>query len=176
MVQQFVWLVSIAAMALVGVGFLFASRSRGREEDFPALQARAYRLRGRLFWILALVLTPVMIGTLFFLPYPKSASAGNSGAVQVVQVNGQMWVWLLDKNTVVQGQPVEFRVNSKDVNHGFGIYDPDMALVAQVQAMPGHENVLRHTFTRPGTYKILCLEYCGTAHHGMAGSFTVSAQ
>lgn len=70
-------------------------------------------------------------------------------------------------------QVVEFRVTSFDVNHGFAIYDPSTHLVAQVQAMPGYVNRLRHKFTEPGTYEILCLEYCGIAHQVMKTSFTV---
>jgi hypothetical protein len=38
------------------------------------------------------------------------------------------------------------------VNLGFAIYDPDFEIVAQTQAMPGYINVLRYTFTEPGTY------------------------
>jgi cytochrome c oxidase subunit II len=75
----------------------------------------------------------------------------------------------------VVGKAVEFHVTGSDVNHGFGIYDPQLRLVAQTQAMPGYTNVLRHTFTKPGSYKILCLEYCGLAHHTMMAEFNVRA-
>ena len=58
-------------------------------------------------------------------------------------------------------------VTSADVNHGFGIYDADLRLVAQTQAMPGYTNRLRHTFAAEGTYRVLCMEYCGLVHHNM---------
>jgi cytochrome c oxidase subunit 2 len=45
--------------------------------------------------------------------------------------------------------------------------------VAQTQSMPGYTNVLRHTFDEPGTYKILCLEYCGLGHHEMSAEINV---
>ncbi|CAF0701745.1 hypothetical protein MPNT_410011 [Candidatus Methylacidithermus pantelleriae] len=57
--------------------------------------------------------------------------------------------------------PVEFLVRAADVNHGFGLYDPDGRLVAEVQAMPGYTNRLTYVFKKPGTYKVLCLEFCG---------------
>ena len=41
--------------------------------------------------------------------------------------------------------------------------------------MPGVTNRLVHTFTQPGKYRILCLEYCGLAHHGMILEFDVVA-
>lgn len=71
------------------------------------------------------------------------------------------------------GELVEFRVTSLDVNHGFAIYGPNNDIVAQTQAMPGYVNRLRWKFTTPGTYNILCLEYCGNGHQLMKSTFTV---
>jgi cytochrome c oxidase subunit 2 len=93
----------------------------------------------------------------------------------VIRAAGHQWRWELSKTEVVAGKPVEFHVTGADVNHGFGIYDPQLRLVAQTQAMPGYTNVLRHTFAQPGTYRILCLEYCGLAHHAMMSELTVLA-
>jgi cytochrome c oxidase subunit 2 len=45
--------------------------------------------------------------------------------------------------------------------------------VTQTQAMPGYVNKLYHTFTKPGKYQILCMEYCGAAHHFMVTEFEV---
>ena len=74
------------------------------------------------------------------------------------------------------GEPVEFRVTSADVNHGFGIYDESLRLLAQTQAMPGYTNRLRFTFQKPGKYRILCLEYCGLGHHEMPAEISVVAR
>jgi cytochrome c oxidase subunit 2 len=87
-----------------------------------------------------------------------------------------MWQWEISQDHVEAGRPVDFQVTSADVNHGFGIYDPDMKIVAQTQAMPGVTNTLRHTFTREGTYRVMCLEYCGLAHHNMTAEFTVGTR
>jgi len=53
------------------------------------------------------------------------------------------------------------------VNHGFGIYDPHGHFVVQVQVVPGKTQKLVHTFSTPGRYRILCLEFCGLDHHLM---------
>ena len=53
------------------------------------------------------------------------------------------------------------------MNHGFAIYKDKNHMVAQAQAMPGYVNKLQVRFTEPGDYEVLCLEYCGLAHHGM---------
>ena len=72
--------------------------------------------------------------------------------------------------------PVEFQVTSADVNHGFAIYDEELRLVAQVQAMPGYLNRLRYSFPKAGKYVILCLEYCGRAHHMMKAELEVTGE
>jgi cytochrome c oxidase subunit 2 len=174
MLQQVAWQLSLVLMAFVASGFAFvAIYSSKRDEDYTPLQKRAYRLRARLFWTLVLVFGPAMIYTLLDLPYDASRAQSHSGAVQVVEATGYQWRWELSRDHVAAGQPVEFRVTSADVNHGFGIYDPDMRLVAQTQAMPGYTNKLRYTFSKEGTYKILCMEYCGMAHHNMMAEVKV---
>ena len=57
-----------------------------------------------------------------------------------------------------------------DVNHGFAIYAADGRIVTQTQAMPGFVNRLVYRLLEPGRYRVLCLEYCGLAHHGMTAN------
>jgi cytochrome c oxidase subunit 2 len=59
------------------------------------------------------------------------------------------------------------------VNHGYGLYDPENTLVAQVQAMPGYVNRLRIRLEKPGIYNVFCLEYCGLTHSIMRTSLEV---
>jgi len=177
MLQQVIWIISLTLMLLVGFGWSLAIlRSGARIEDYGPLQARAYRFRARLFWILVVVLGLPMGYTLFDLPYDAIRPAQGAGAVQEVRATGRMWQWELSQDHLEAGRPVEFLVTSSDVNHGFGIYDPDMKIVAQTQAMPGVTNILRHTFDKAGTYRVLCLEYCGIAHHTMSAEFTVGGK
>jgi cytochrome c oxidase subunit 2 len=72
------------------------------------------------------------------------------------------------------GEVVEFVVTSVDVTHGFALYDPQKRIVAQIQAMPGFVNKVRHRFDSPGKYEVLCLEFCGLAHHGMVAEIHVT--
>jgi cytochrome c oxidase subunit 2 len=170
MLQQIAWPVSLALMILVAIGFMFVALKSGRRaDDYTPLQVRAYRIRTKLFWVLVLVLGPTMIYNLADLPYSASYARPNASGAQalVIEAKGYQWRWELSSNRIAVGQPVEFRVTSADINHGFAIYDSDMHLVAQTQAMPGYTNKLNYTFSKKGTYKILCLEYCGIAHHNM---------
>ncbi len=168
--QQTAWLLSLALMMLVGFGFAFVAIKSGRRaDDYAPLAARAYRIRTKLFWALVIVFAPAMVYNLLDLPYSAShARANASGAPPlVIEAKGYQWRWELSRDRIPTGQPVEFRVTSADVNHGFAIYDPDMRVVAQTQAMPGYINKLNYTFGKAGTYKVMCLEYCGVAHQNM---------
>lgn len=163
-------------MILVGIGFMFVALKSGRRaDDYTPMQVRAYRIRTRLFWLLVLVLGPTMIYNLADLPYSAAHARPHASGAQplVIEATGYQWRWELSSKHITVGRPVEFRVTSADINHGFAIYDTDMHLVAQTQAMPGYTNKLNYTFTKKGTYKILCLEYCGIAHHNMITELVV---
>lgn len=153
----------VIVIAILAVFVRVALQSRTAEEYGP-VQSTAARIRSWTFW--GLVIVGIIVTAVSLRGIPQLA-AREAGDVQVVNVTGYQWYWDMDEYVVTAGVPVEFHVTSEDVNHGFGIYDPDLRLVAQVQAMPGYQNVLRHTFERPGIYQILCLEYCGLAHHDM---------
>lgn len=171
--QEAVWLISLVLMSLVLLVFVFVyARSQQRQDDYAPLSKRAYGIRNRFFWALVIVMIPTALFTLIKLPYPKANAEAQ--ADKVVDVVGYQWRWELSETQFKQGETVLFRVTSADVNHSFGIYDSALRLVAQVQSMPGYTNRLVHTFDHPGTYKALCMEYCGTAHHGMISDIQVS--
>jgi cytochrome c oxidase subunit 2 len=165
MYQQIAWAVSIALIALLVIAFVYVVINSSREGNNAEVSAATGRWRGRLLWGVTLLCIPVVTYTLTELPYARNAIA-NLDVVQV-QAKGYQWYWELSKTELPVGKTIEFQVTSADVNHGFAIYGPDMKILTQTQGMPGVTNVLRYTFAQPGTYKILCLEYCGVAHHTM---------
>jgi cytochrome c oxidase subunit 2 len=107
------------------------------------------------------------------MPWPHDAQANQ--VTRHIDVKAIQWGWELSDQKAKVGEVIEFRVTSEDVNHGFGLYNEQMQMLAQIQAMPGFTNKVRHRFTEPGKYKILCMEYCGLAHHGMVADFDVAA-
>ncbi|HLP99450.1 MAG TPA: cytochrome C oxidase subunit II [Sideroxyarcus sp.] len=174
MYQQVAWMVSIVLIALLAVAFFYVVRHSSSEGDGAAVAAATGRWRGRLLWGVTLLCIPIVAYTLTELPYARRA-IGNLDTVEV-QAKGHQWYWEISQTEFPAGKQIEFQVTSADVNHGFAIYDTDMKIVTQTQAMPGVTNVLRYTFEKPGTYKILCLEYCGVAHHSMMTELHVLAQ
>jgi len=160
--------------AVTGVFIWVADSADRRVVDYTPLTAAAYRLRPWLFLIVALAMVGANWRTLGELPYRSVARVNAAAAApQRVQVIGEQWDWRIAPTTVVAGRPVDFHVTSRDVNHGFAIYDSALRIVAQTQAMPGFDNVLHLTFEQPGTYRVMCLEYCGLMHHVMATEITV---
>jgi len=173
-IQGTAWLLTIGGVFLIGVVFVVAALRNQQSPDAGTLVNRSYRIRTWAFWIIVVGVTPVMLYTLTLLPYGTAAQG--DGDVQTVEVTGRMWQWDIDPAEVEAGRPVRFRVTSEDVNHGFGIYNAEQTLLAQTQAMPDYTNTLEYTFEEPGTYRVLCMEYCGIAHHKMETTITVTEQ
>jgi len=67
------------------------------------------------------------------------------------------------------GQPVELRMQARDVIHAFWV--PQFRLKQDV--IPGQPTLLSFTPTRAGTYPIICAELCGPYHGGMRTSVVV---
>lgn len=169
---------TVYAITLVGIGLVIAvfyfviANSKEADPDYPSItkNGTVYAANG-FFFCLYQELPSLCFQRIHFQhPIRKEYSGGD---YQNVTVDSHQWYWIMTPSTVKAGQPVEFQVSSADVNHGFGIYDEKLTLVAQTQAMPGYTNKLIHTFDKPGKYKILCLEYCGLAHHAMISELTV---
>jgi cytochrome c oxidase subunit 2 len=133
-------------------------------------------LRRRLLYISMALVVAIFLVSIYWLPYAFIRRGVDGQPVIKIQVLGQQWVWTFSQTEVPVNVPVEFDVTSGDVNHGFGIYDPEGHLIAQTQAMPGYTNRLIFTFEQPGDYIVRCLELCGTPHFLMASHITVVKQ
>jgi cytochrome c oxidase subunit 2 len=164
---------------------VFGAVARSTRESRTVDYARVNRLRLLFFVSFAVILLIFLLFTLPQLPYPVEARTPD----RVVHAVGKQYAWSLTDGTgptlaswdrdfsptvtVPIRATVEFRVTTLDVNHGFSLYAPDGHLVAQTQAMPGYVNRLRVMFDQPGTYTVLCLEFCGMSHHRMRGGVEV---
>jgi len=97
------------------------------------------------------------------------------GVVQIApgvfeaRMTSQIWSFTPAEIRVPAGATVTFVVTSRDVVHG--LYIPH----AHVNAMllPGQVTRVTARFDTPGEYPIICHEYCGIAHHAMAGRVIV---
>lgn len=105
---------------------------------------------------------------------PRFATHGvvsdDARGVTVVMVT-MMYAFEPAEVRVPAGRPVTFRITSADVTHGFLIVGTN----ANTMVVPGYVSQFTTVFRTPGEYLIVCNEYCGLAHHVMAGKLIVEA-
>ncbi|WP_127588539.1 cytochrome c oxidase subunit II [Paenibacillus koleovorans] len=82
---------------------------------------------------------------------------------------GKVFSYVPDAMTVPVGATVHFTVTSPDVVHGFQIVGTNV----NAMIVPGEVNHITHKFTKPGTYLVLCNEYCGSGHEVMSTTIIV---
>jgi cytochrome c oxidase subunit 2 len=162
-----------ATISALGIAFTaFVARSTRNRE--PQTEGTLHRLRETektWFAVVVVLLVALFVGTIFFTPYGRSAGSD----AQVLDVQALQFAWVIPATPVEAGRQVEFRLTSKDVNHSFAVYTAGGKLLFQVQVMPDRTQTYVYTFHKPGTYHVLCLEYCGVDHDKMQSEITVTA-
>jgi len=104
------------------------------------------------------------------------AVGGNRYEVHIV---AQMWAYNAGAEArpagpppvirVPRGSQVTFYVTSKDIIHGFYVEQHSVNL----EVIPGQVVRASTVFNRPGTFKIICNQYCGAGHQMMYGEIVV---
>ncbi len=168
-------------ISAVAFGAIYWSTKHPEETDSHSLA------KYEKYWVVVvlLILVTFAIVTSSYIPYPYAHS--NVTPSMIVHVQAQQFSWCLT-NSSYWGQPycvsdyqipvgntVQFEVRSIDTTHGFGVYDPQGAIIFQVQVMPEFTNNITYTFSQAGTYYVRCLEFCGYGHYGMYTQFTVTS-
>lgn len=82
----------------------------------------------------------------------------------------RMWTFEPADVSVPPGSTVDLYLSAADVTHGMQIVGTNVNLMA----VPGAVNYARVKFDRAGDYLVVCNEYCGVAHHNMAGHIHVT--
>nr|6PTT_A Chain A, Cytochrome c oxidase subunit 2 [Thermus thermophilus]6PTT_B Chain B, Cytochrome c oxidase subunit 2 [Thermus thermophilus] len=86
-----------------------------------------------------------------------------------VYVLAHQWYYQPNPIEVPQGAEIVFKITSADVLHGFHVEGTNI----NVEVLPGEVSTVRYTFKRPGEYRIICSEICGTNHAFMFGTIVV---
>ena len=169
--QQVVWMLTLAGIGIVALTFIYVIANSGKTADATSVNHKAYAIRR--WWFIVLIVIGITVAYISLKPFPIGDQQAQSSTAQIIDAVGRQWSWELSRHQVQAGTPVQFNLTSIDVNHGFAIYGPNDRIVTQAQAMPGFTNRLLYTFMEPGTYRVMCLEYCGLAHHAMVAEFEV---
>lgn len=157
----------VLVLAIVGITLAIAVHAK-TDVPYETVSREGYRLRRPWLAFLTGLLVLIVGFSFFLMPYARGGSPATT-----VKVGGGQFYWTIDPAVLPAHTKIRFDVTSVDVNHGFGVYDPDGLLIGSVQAMPGYVNDLRLTFDKVGAYQIRCFEYCGLNHHDMVASFQV---
>jgi cytochrome c oxidase subunit 2 len=89
-----------------------------------------------------------------------------------VRLTAQIWTFAPNEIRVPAGSTVHFWATSRDVVHGLLVPRHNI----NVMLLPGQISHAQARFDTPGEYPIICHEYCGIAHHTMAGKIVVEAR
>lgn len=98
-----------------------------------------------------------------------------------IYVVGKQWMWKLQHETgqreinelhIPVGQKVKLTMTTEDVIHDFAI----PAFRTKADVVPGRYTSIWFEATKPGKYRIQCMEYCGLNHSGMGGWVYVMEQ
>jgi cytochrome c oxidase subunit II len=98
-------------------------------------------------------------------PGLRSLGSGRYEAVIIAQT----WAYVPNEIRVPVGSTLTFRIASADVTHGLIVEKTDVNLTI----IPGYIAEATTTFHQPGTYLLLCHEYCGVGHQTMYGRVIV---
>jgi cytochrome c oxidase subunit 2 len=127
-------------------------------------------------WVIVptLLVTTMFIYGLTGFRFLRAAPAGSI----VVKVHARQWSWLFEYANgkkspdliVPLGRNIICELISADVIHGF--YIP--AFRIQQDAVPGLKTQVWFNATTPGSYYILCSQYCGRKHSAMIAKLIVA--
>ncbi len=89
-----------------------------------------------------------------------------------LQMVARMWAFQPSTIRLPVGSTVDLYLTSQDITHGFKVDRRNINLMA----VPGAINYMQVTFDEPGEYLFACHEFCGAAHHTMAGRFIIEEE
>ena len=91
-----------------------------------------------------------------------------------VFVGALQWAWDGLPVVLEQGEQYTFHLGAYDVQHGFSVRDENnLSRQLSLQVLPGYEWKVDMAFDQPGTYHVVCNEFCGNGHRSMHGKIVV---
>jgi cytochrome c oxidase subunit 2 len=102
-------------------------------------------------------------------PFDQPGVVEVAPGVYEVRLTAQVWSFAPGEIRVPAGSTVRFVATSRDVVHGLFVPYHNI----NVMLLPGQVARAQARFDTPGEYPLICHEYCGIAHHTMAGRIVV---
>jgi mono/diheme cytochrome c family protein/plastocyanin len=98
-------------------------------------------------------------------------SVADGGPIEIHGVMADDGGWTPGTITAQVGQPIDLRLTSDDVLHGFAIGQSDQS---SVEVLPGKWTTTSLIFDQPGKYTFYCTRWCGANHWRMRGTIEVT--
>jgi len=173
------WLSAFFLALIVVLTVVFVVRYRKRASRLEPEPSPSHDMRLELLWSgipLALVFVIFGVSTK---TYSRMTKLDPGAAPLRIQVTARKWSWWFDhpggkgagELHLVAGRPTELVMASADVIHS--LYVPDFRLKQDV--VPGRFTRMTFTPVLPGTFPIVCAEFCGTDHSRMSATAMVHA-
>ena len=134
-------------------------------------------------WTIVPAVILLVLGILAFETLTFTDTVPQTWDVQVTAV-GHQWFWEFWTNytngtsvhsvgalTLQSNLTVKLVIKSVDVDHSLFI----PALGVHLDAIPGHDNTGWFKPNLPGTYDIVCTQFCGVSHYAMVATLTVTS-
>ena len=175
------YLIAITAFFTIGIVVVliyFAIRYREKEK-----YATGAEIHGSVpletFWSIVpfIISMTIFLGgaIVFYNQYRPPADA------MEIYVVGKQWMWKMQHETgqreinelhIPVGRKVKLTMTTEDVLHNFAV----PAFRTKHDVVPGRYTTIWFEATKPGKYRIQCMEYCGLNHSGMGGWVYVMEQ
>lgn len=166
----------VAITAAITIYFVIKYRRRSDAQRTPKVVAPAWLELGVAGAMFALFGGWWLIG---FAQY-RDLETPPAGAMPIY-VTAKQWMWEFsypdgptsaDILTVPAGTPIELIMTSRDVIHSFSV----PAFRIKQDVVPGRAMKTWFEATVPGTYDVLCTQYCGTKHSYMRAQIVVLSE
>ena len=164
------WVSVVFFVVIVTTMCFFAWKYRRRNPEDKALSSVTHNLPIELTWTIIPLLLSIWMFFIGVDGYMDQIRAP-VGAYEV-DVLAQRWNWSFEHRNGAQdsrilkipvGRPVKLVMRSSDVLHA--VFIPSFRVKQDI--IPGRYSYLWFEAKEPGTYQLLCAEYCGTQHSQM---------
>jgi cytochrome c oxidase subunit 2 len=174
-----------SAVFVVVMLFLLASVFRPRPEgDASGSEKAEHNLTRMVTGAVGATIAILLVFLIVSFFVGRAVMSSPSPDPLTIKVTGYQWWWRVEyedpqpSNTVITaneihipvGQPVAFKLTSRDVIHSFWVPN----LHGKRDLIPGHEATIWLQADREGVFRGQCAEFCGHQHAHMA--FTVVAE
>jgi cytochrome c oxidase subunit 2 len=169
------WISAFFFALIVGLMVFFALRYRRRREGEAVDRTPSHNLALEIVWTAIPVVVSVILFVVGFRGFMDIATP--PGNAYEISVTGQKWQWFFtypngyvtSELHVPVDRPVKLTMTSEDVIHSLWI----PAFRVKKDVVPGRYTRTWFEATEPGTYPLLCTEYCGSGHSDMLSVVTV---